>query len=84
MAIKTYKPVTPSQRYIARSTFDEITKTKPERRLTTTRKRTGGRNNRGRITLRLHEWRDGQAIVMHPHIGLIRLSPVALTSLQFK
>ena len=38
----------------------------------------------GRITLRLHEWRDGQAIVMHPHIGLIRLSPAALTSLQFK
>jgi large subunit ribosomal protein L2 len=52
MAIKTYKPVTPSQRYITRSTFDEITKTKPERRLTTNRKRTGGRNNRGRITLR--------------------------------
>ncbi len=39
---------------------------------------------RGRITLRLHEWRDGQAIIMHPHIGLIRLSPAALSSLQFK
>lgn len=45
---------------------------------------TAALTQRGRITLRLHEWRDGQAIVMHPHIGLIRLSPVALTSLEFK
>ena len=30
MPIRSYKPVTPSQRYIKRSTFEEITKTKPE------------------------------------------------------
>jgi len=45
---------------------------------------TAALTQRGRLTLRLHEWRDGQAIIMHPHIGLIRLSPAALSSLQFK
>ncbi len=45
---------------------------------------TAALTQRGRITLRLHEWRDGQTIIMHPHIGLIRLSPAALSSLQFK
>ena len=39
---------------------------------------------RGRITLHLHQWQDGQAIIMHAHIGLIHLNPAALTSLQFK
>jgi len=39
-------------RYIKRSTFEEITKTKPEKALVKARKKTGGRNNRGRITMR--------------------------------
>jgi large subunit ribosomal protein L2 len=39
-------------RYIKRSTFEEITKTKPEKALVKIRKRTGGRNNRGRVTMR--------------------------------
>ena len=52
MAIRPYKPTTPSMRYIARTTFDEITKTKPEKRLVHTKKRTGGRNNNGRVTMR--------------------------------
>ena len=52
MPIRSYKPTTPSMRYIKRSTFEEITKTKPEKALVKTRKKTGGRNNRGRVTMR--------------------------------
>jgi large subunit ribosomal protein L2 len=39
-------------RYIKRSTFEEITKTKPEKSLVKTKKKTGGRNSDGRITMR--------------------------------
>ncbi|SVD38371.1 uncharacterized protein METZ01_LOCUS391225, partial [marine metagenome] len=52
MPIRSYKPVTPSMRYIKRSTFEEITKTKPEKSLVKTKKKTGGRNSDGRITMR--------------------------------
>jgi large subunit ribosomal protein L2 len=52
VAIKQFKPTTPSRRYITVSTFEEITKTTPEKSLLKPVKRTGGRNNRGRITTR--------------------------------
>ncbi|MDP7011996.1 MAG: 50S ribosomal protein L2 [Verrucomicrobiota bacterium] len=52
MPIRSYKPVTPSMRYIKRSTFEEITKAKPEKSLVKTKKKTGGRNSDGRITMR--------------------------------
>ena len=52
MGIKQYKPTTPSRRGMSVSTFDEITKTKPERSLTTTLKKHAGRNSYGRITVR--------------------------------
>ena len=52
MPIRSYKPTTPTMRYIKRSTFEEITKTKPEKALVKIRKKTGGRNNRGRVTMR--------------------------------
>ncbi len=52
MGIKKYKPYTPSRRYYSVSTFEEITKTKPEKRLTKGKKRISGRNNRGKITVR--------------------------------
>lgn len=52
MAIKTYKPTTPSRRYITGSSFDELTKEKPEKSLLEPLKRTGGRNSYGRITSR--------------------------------
>jgi len=52
MPIKSFKPITPSQRFKTVSTFEEITKEKPERSLTVPLKKTGGRNNRGRITCR--------------------------------
>ena len=52
MALKTFRPLTPSTRYISIASFDEITKTKPEKHLVYTRKKTGGRNCYGRVTSR--------------------------------
>ncbi|MFM8765523.1 MAG: 50S ribosomal protein L2 [Spartobacteria bacterium] len=52
MAIKTFRPLTPAARFKALPDFAEITKSKPEKKLTETIKRTGGRNNQGRITMR--------------------------------
>jgi len=52
MALKTFKPVTPSNRYKEWPSFDEVTKSKPEKSLLQVKKRSGGRNNTGRITCR--------------------------------
>jgi len=52
MPVKTFRPLTPSTRYITIASYDEITKTKPEKSLVFTRKKTGGRNCYGRITSR--------------------------------
>jgi len=52
MAIRKLKPDTPSRRYMSVSTFEEITKKNPERKLTVALRKTGGRNNFGRITSR--------------------------------
>ena len=52
MPVKTYKPTTPGRRGMSVSTFDEITKTRPERSLTEPLHKTAGRNNNGRITTR--------------------------------
>jgi len=50
MGIKKYKPTTPSNRYRTVSTLEEITKNKPERSLIEIMKKSGGRNNKGRVT----------------------------------
>lgn len=50
MAIKKFKPVTPGTRFRSNSTFEEVTKSKPEKSLTTPLKKSAGRNNKGRIT----------------------------------
>ncbi len=52
MALKTFRPITPSQRFKALPAFDEITRDTPEKSLTEPLKKTGGRNNRGRLTSR--------------------------------
>ena len=52
MGIRKYKPTTGGTRVMRVSTFEEITKKKPEKALTTSLKQTGGRNCYGRITLR--------------------------------
>ncbi len=52
MGIKKYNPTTPGMRGMTVSTFEEITKTTPERSLTKTLKKHSGRNQRGKITVR--------------------------------
>lgn len=52
MAVKKYKPVTPGQRGMTGSTFDEITKVEPERSLLQPLRKKGGRNFYGRVTVR--------------------------------
>jgi large subunit ribosomal protein L2 len=52
MAVKTYKPTTPGQRGMTGYTFEEITKTSPERSLLVPLRKKGGRNNYGRVTVR--------------------------------
>jgi large subunit ribosomal protein L2 len=52
MALKKFRPTSPGTRFKTALTFDEITKAKPEKSLTETIKKTGGRDNRGRITVR--------------------------------
>ena len=52
MGIKKLKPNTPGTRFRSNSTFDEITKSTPEKSLTVALKKSGGRNNHGRITTR--------------------------------
>jgi large subunit ribosomal protein L2 len=50
MPLKTFKPYTPSRRFAALPTYEEITKAKPEKRLTEARRKSGGRNSYGRQT----------------------------------
>lgn len=52
MAIRKFNPVTPGQRFKMALGFDDITKSKPEKSLLTVQKRTGGRNNDGKMTMR--------------------------------
>lgn len=52
MAVKVYKPTTPGRRKSSVQDFSDITKTKPEKSLTTFIKEKAGRNNQGRITIR--------------------------------
>jgi large subunit ribosomal protein L2 len=52
MAINKLKPVTPGTRFRSNSSFDEITKTTPEKSLTVYLTKSGGRNNHGRVTSR--------------------------------
>ncbi|MBQ7466589.1 MAG: 50S ribosomal protein L2 [Clostridia bacterium] len=52
MALKTFKPTTPGQRQRKAASFDEITKSAPEKSLLETKKKTGGRNHAGKITVR--------------------------------
>lgn len=52
MALKKFKPTTPSQRFKVISAFDEITTAKPEKSLLEPVKRSGGRNNQGKMTMR--------------------------------
>jgi large subunit ribosomal protein L2 len=52
MGIKKFKPITPTQRYRTVSDFSDVTKKTPEKSLLEPLKKSGGRNNKGRITMR--------------------------------
>jgi large subunit ribosomal protein L2 len=52
MALKEFRPLTPTQRFKSLPAFEEITKGRPERRLLEPKNKTGGRNNYGRLTSR--------------------------------
>lgn len=52
MAVKKWKPTSPGRRFMATSSFEEITKSEPEKKLTKGIHKTGGRNFHGRVTAR--------------------------------
>ena len=52
MAIKRYKPTSAARRFMTVHTYEEITETKPERSLVEDMRKSGGRNNQGKITVR--------------------------------
>src|SRR5215831_13982721 len=54
MPIRRYKPTSAGRRFMTVSTFEEVTKSKPDKALTTKLSKKGGRNNMGRITTRHH------------------------------
>ena len=54
MAVKTYKPTTPSRRNMTTPSFAEVTKFSPEKSLVVTKKKHAGRNSYGKITVRHH------------------------------
>jgi large subunit ribosomal protein L2 len=52
MAVKHCKPTTPGRRQMSIASFDEVTKTKPDKKLRTRIKKNSGRNNQGKLTIR--------------------------------
>ena len=52
MALKSYRPTSPGRRFMTTADFSELTKKEPEKSLVRPIKKTGGRNNSGRITTR--------------------------------
>ena len=52
MGVKKLRPITPGQRFKVRANFEEITTNRPEKSLLVSMKRTGGRNNSGKMTMR--------------------------------
>ena len=69
MGIRKYRPYTPSRRHMTSSTFEEITKTTPEKSLVVKLKKNSGRNNQGKITVR---HRGGGAIIKYRIIDFKR------------
>ena len=52
MAIRVYKPTSPARRFMSVLTFEEVTKTTPEKSLLESKKKNAGRNKQGKITVR--------------------------------
>ena len=71
MGIRKYRPYTPSRRHMTSSTFEEITKSTPEKSLVVKLKKNSGRNNQGKITVR---HRGGGATIKYRIIDFKRNS----------
>ncbi len=69
MAVKVYKPTTPGRRKSSVQDFSDVTKIQPEKSLIVSKKRTGGRNNTGKITVR---HRGGGAKKFYRKIDFVR------------
>ena len=83
MAIKKFKPTSPSRRFYESPDFDGLAKKRPEKRLTTKKTSTGGRNNHGRITVRFrgggHKRRYRKIDFKRDRIGV----PAKVVSLEY-
>ena len=53
MSVRKLKPITPGQRFRIVNEYSEVTTSKPEKSLLKPMKKTGGRNNQGRMTMRI-------------------------------
>ncbi|ONI45363.1 50S ribosomal protein L2 [Candidatus Epulonipiscioides gigas] len=83
MAIKKYRPYTPSRRHMTSSSFEEITKSKPEKSLVVKLKKHSGRNNQGKITVR---HRGGGATIKYRIIDFKRNKdgiPATVASIEY-
>ena len=84
MAVKIYKPVTPSLRGMTGYTFEEITKgKKPERSLMVARKNFGGRNSYGRVTVRHRGGGSRNFVRLVDYRRLKRDIPATVTAIEY-
>jgi ribosomal protein L2 len=81
MAIKSYKPTSAGRRHQTCSAFDEITTGKPEKSLLVSLKKTGGRNNNGRVTSRHIGGAYSIALLILREINLISRQKLRLLSM---
>ncbi|MEM9072433.1 MAG: 50S ribosomal protein L2 [Myxococcota bacterium] len=83
MAIKKFKPTSPSRRFYESPDFEGLAKKRPEKRLTSKKKSSGGRNAQGRITVRFrgggHKRRYRQIDFKRNRIGV----PAKVVSLEY-
>ena len=81
MAVKKYKPTSPGRRFMAVSSFEDVTKKAPEKSLLEPLKKTGGRNNNGRITTR-HQGGGHNRQYRHQVLDPVRNEPVEMLCLR--
>jgi large subunit ribosomal protein L2 len=83
MALKSFNPTTPGRRFLTQVDFTELTKKRPEKKLTRIKKNTGGRNNNGQITSRFrgggHKRRYRQIDFRRDKLGI----PANVVSLEY-
>lgn len=78
MSIKKYNPTTPSRRFTTTLDFSDLSKVRPHKALTEAKKRSGGRNNRGRVTSR---WISGGHKKLYRKIDFLRRDKLGIPGL---